>query len=60
MKIGVLGVTFDGDGNRPEIENPPAGFRKAGLTGSRFGHNDQLTDYGDIEIPAFEGNYRTC
>ncbi len=29
MKIGVLGIPFNGDGTRPEIENPAAAFREA-------------------------------
>ena len=32
MKIGILGIPFNGDGTRPEIENPAAAIRTAGLT----------------------------
>ena len=46
MKIGILGVPFNGDGTRPEIENPAAAFRKAGLTKLKIRSGDELLDYG--------------
>ena len=36
MKIGILGVPFNGDGTRPEIENPAAALRQAGLSSLKF------------------------
>jgi len=54
MKIGILGIPFNGDGTRPEIENPAAAFRKAGLSKLQLNSGDQLLDFGDIEIPVFE------
>jgi arginase len=56
MKIGILGIPFDGDGTRPEIENPAAALRQAGLSSLQTGIRDTLLDYGDLEIPVFEGH----
>ncbi len=55
MKIGILGIPFNGDGTRPEIENPPAAFREAGLTRLKIRSGDSLLDYGDLLIPVFDG-----
>ncbi|MCP4694139.1 MAG: arginase family protein [Desulfobacterales bacterium] len=56
MKIGVLGVPFNGDGTRPEIENPAAALREAGLSRPRIRGGDAMKDYGDLQIPAFDGH----
>jgi arginase len=55
MKIGILGIPFNGDGTRPEIENPAAAFREAGLMRLKLRSGDALLDYGDLLIPAFDG-----
>ena len=55
MKIGILGIPFNGDGTRPEIENPAAAFRAAGLTRLKIRSGDALLDYGDLLIPVFDG-----
>jgi arginase len=56
MKIGILGIPFNGDGTRPEIENPAAAFREAGLTKLKMRSGDALLDYGDLLIPVFDGH----
>ena len=56
MKIGILGIPFNGDGTRPEIENPAAAFREAGLTRLQIRSGDTLLDYGDLLIPVFDGH----
>lgn len=56
MRIGILGVPFNGDGTRPEIENPATALRAAGLSRLQIHSGDVLLDYGDLEIPVFEGN----
>ncbi len=56
MKIGILGVPFNGDGTRPEVENPAAAFRTAGLSRIPIHSGDVLLDYGDLEIPVFDGH----
>ena len=56
MKIGILGIPFNGDGTRPEIENPAAAFREAGLTRLKIRSGDALLDYGDLLIPVFDGH----
>ena len=48
MKIGILGIPFNGDGTRPEIENSAAAFREAGLTRLKLRSGDALLDYGDL------------
>jgi hypothetical protein len=35
MKIGISGLPFNGDGTRPEIENPASALRQAGLSSLR-------------------------
>lgn len=55
MKIAILGVPFNGDGTRPEIENPAAALREAGLSKLQIRTGDTLTDYGDLDIPVFGG-----
>lgn len=55
MKIGILGIPFNGDGTRPEIENPTKALRDAGLTGMQLRNGDTLLDYGDLPIPVFDG-----
>jgi arginase len=55
MKIGILGIPFNGDGTRPEMENPAAAFREAGLTRMQIRSGDALLDYGDLFIPVFDG-----
>ena len=55
MKIGILGIPFNGDGTRPEIENPAAALRTAGLSRIKTHCGDVLMDYGDLEIPVFDG-----
>ena len=56
MKIGILGVPFNGDGTRPEIENPAAALRAAGIARLPIHSDDVLLDYGDLEIPVFDGH----
>ena len=56
MKIGILGIPFNGDGTRPEMENPAAAFRDAGLTRLTIRSSDALLDYGDLLIPFFDGH----
>ena len=56
MKIGILGIPFNGDGTRPEIENPAAAFREAGMTRSQLLSCDKLMDYGDLLISDFDGH----
>ena len=56
MKIGILGIPFNGDGTRPEIENPAAALREAGLSRLQIRSGDKLLDYGDLEIPVFDGH----
>jgi arginase len=55
MKIGLLGIPFNGDGTRPEIENPAAALRAAGMSRIKPLSSDGLLDYGDLEIPVFNG-----
>jgi len=59
MKIGILGIPFNGDGTRPAVENPAAAFREAGLTGLKIRSGDALLDYGDLLIPVFDGHRDT-
>ena len=56
MKIGILGIPFNGDGTRPEVENPAAALREAGLTKLKIHSGDVLLDYGDLLIPVFDGH----
>ena len=56
MKIGILGIPFNGDGTRPEVENPAAAFREAGLTKLIIHSGNALLDYGDLLIPVFDGH----
>ena len=56
IKIGILGIPFNGDGTRPEMENPAAAFREAGLTKLKIRSGDTLLDYGDLLIPVFDGD----
>jgi arginase family enzyme len=51
----IRGIPFNGDGTRPEIENPAAAFREAGLTRLKIRSGDALLDFGDLLIPAFDG-----
>ena len=55
MKFGILGIPFNGDGTRPEIENPAAALREAGMSALQLVYADGLSDYGDLDIPVFEG-----
>jgi arginase len=55
MKIGILGIPFNGDGTRPEIENPASALCQAGLSSLQERIGGRLRDYGDIEIPDCEG-----
>jgi len=55
MKFGILGVPLNGDGTRPEIENPAAALREAGMSALPIRNDDDLLDYGDLDIPVFEG-----
>jgi len=55
MKFGILGIPFNGDGTRPEIENPAAALREAGMSALHLGCGDGLLDFGDLDIPVFEG-----
>ena len=55
MKFGILGIPFNGDGTRPEIENPAAALREAGMSALHLDCGDRLLDYGDLDIPVFEG-----
>lgn len=54
MKIGILGVPFNGDGTRPEIENPAAALRQAGLSSLKFFSGNTMVNYGDLQIPVFD------
>ena len=55
MKFGILGIPFNGDGTRSEIENPAAALREAGVSALQISDGDGLLDYGDLDIPVFEG-----
>lgn len=55
MKIGILGIPFNGNGTRPEIENPASTLRKAGLSKLQNRIGGRVQDYGDLEIPVHEG-----
>jgi len=55
MKFGILGIPFNGDGTRPEIENPAAALREAGMSAPQLGYGTGLIDFGDLDIPGFEG-----
>ena len=55
MKLGLIGIPFNGDGTRPEIENPAAVLREAGMSTLALSGEDSLVDYGDLDIPGFEG-----
>ena len=55
MKLGILGIPFNGDGTRPEIENPAAVLRDAGLGSLQSHAEGRLRDYGDLDIPVYAG-----
>lgn len=55
MNFGILGIPFNGDGTRPEIENPAAALREAGMSALQLGYGDGVLDFGDLDIPVFEG-----
>ena len=55
MKFGLIGIPFNGDGTRPDVENPAASLRRAGISTLPIGREDTLLDYGDLDITAFEG-----
>ncbi len=55
-EIALLGIPFNGDGTPPTEENPAAAIRNAGLVGSLRSHGIGVRDYGDIDIPPFEGS----
>lgn len=55
MKIGILGVPFNGDGTRPEEENPASALREAGMSALPIRIGDALLDFGDLDIPVCEG-----
>lgn len=54
-EIALLGIPFNGDGTTPTQENPAAALREAGLAGSLRASGIDVRDYGDIDIPPFEG-----
>lgn len=53
-EIHVIGVPFNGDGTPPEVENPPARLREAGLL-ERLVLSRRVRDGGELPIPAAEG-----
>ena len=55
-EIALLGIPFNGDGTPPTQENPAAALRDAGLVGSLRSCGISVRDYGDIDIPPFEGS----
>lgn len=55
MRIGILGIPFNGDGTRPETENPASALRQAGLSSLQARIGGRLQDYGDLEVPVPEG-----
>ena len=55
MNIGILGIPFNGDGTRPEMENPASTLREAGLYSLQKRIGERAQDYGDLEIPVYEG-----
>jgi hypothetical protein len=44
MKIGFLGIPFDGDSTRPEIENPAQALREAGMPALGLSGGEELRD----------------
>ena len=55
MNIGIFGVPFNGDGTPPQIENPAAALRDAGLSRLVAASPHLCVDFGDLAIPDFEG-----
>ncbi|MFW9789218.1 MAG: arginase family protein [Candidatus Thorarchaeota archaeon] len=53
MKITVIGAPFNGDGTRPEIENPAQTFRDEGLMSLLKDEGHQVSDFGDLSIPSY-------
>ncbi len=53
--ITVLGVPFNGDGTRPEMENPALSLRNAGLVARLLECGHDVIDLGDVSVPAFGG-----
>ena len=44
MKLGLIGIPFNGDGTRPEIENPAAVLREAGMSTLALSGEDSLVE----------------
>jgi arginase family enzyme len=55
VDVTLLGVPFNGDGTRPETENPAQAIRDAGLVGRLSERGHRVTDLGDLPVPAFSG-----
>jgi arginase len=55
VDVIVLGVPFNGDGTRVELENPAQALRDAGLVSRLTERGHRVTDLGDLPMPAFSG-----
>lgn len=55
LKVGILGIPFNGDGTPPEIENPAAALREAGISSIQISNDCRVLDFGDLDIPVSEG-----
>ncbi len=54
-EVALLGIPFNGDGTPPTKENPAAALRDAGLVDCLQSEGVSVLDYGDIDMPPFEG-----
>lgn len=54
-ELALLGIPFNGDGTPPAQENPAAALREAGLADSLRSRGVDVRDYGDVDIPPFDG-----
>jgi len=51
----IIGVPFNGDGTRPEQENPSQSLRESGLIDILQSNERTIADLGDLDIPEFAG-----
>lgn len=54
--VTILGVPFNGIGVPPADENPAQAIREAGLNNFLRARGASVSDYGDLEIPMFDGH----
>lgn len=55
MNVTIIGIPFNGDGTRPETENPARALRAAGLGAKLIAQGHSVRDIGDIGCNADVG-----